>query len=789
MLKNYIKIAFRNLWKTRGYSFLNIFGLALGITVASLIFLWIEDEVNYDSLFENREHIYAIKNVQAYDGRTYVFSSNPGPLVPGLKEDFPEVEYATRSSWPQKTLFNLGEKTIFENGTFVDPDFMEIFSLDFTEGQIENALSQPEQVVISEAMARRFFNRTNVVGETILVDAETQLTVSGVFRDLPSNVSLSFDWLRPYQVYYSQNGWLEQWGSNALQNFVQLRPGTDLASVNEKIYDFIPKKSGNDGYGSRLRLYPMGRWHLYNAFDQDGNEIEGSIKYVRLFSVVAWIVLIIACINFMNLATARSQKRAKEIGVKKVVGAGRGGLIRQFISESILLAFLAGLLAIVLAALLLPYFNQVVSKELTLGLFEPAHLLFLLGIILATGMVAGSYPAFYLSSFEPIGVLKGLAVRTGGANFIRRGLVVLQFAASITLVVCTMLIYMQIRHAKNKDLGYDRSGLITTTVYPKISTHYQAIKQELNAHGLIEKAGISKHSILGLGSNTGDFSWQGKDPNLEVLITIDDTDGEYFETLGLKMLAGRPFREDIQADSLSIIINKSLATLMGIADDPIGKTMSRSWGDDFTIIGMVDDFMVSNIHSSGEPVVFGALLDQGNVMTMRLAGNQDLTAKMEEIGAVFKKFNPEYPFEYRFVDERFDQLFRTEALMGNLSRIFAVMAILISCLGLFGLAAYTAERRTKEIGIRKVLGASVLGLTNMLSREFVILVSVACLIAFPLSYWMMENWLGNYSYRIEIPWWVFLAAGATALIIALLTVSSQAIRAAIANPVNALRDE
>src|SRR5690554_5369543 len=788
MLKNYIKITFRNLWKTRGYSFLNIFGLALGITVASLIFLWIEDEVNYNGYFENRDQVYMIKNLQTYDGYTYVFSSNPGPLVPGLKEDFPEVEYASRSSWIQKTLFDLGDKTIFESGTFVDPDFMEIFSLDFAEGQRESALSQPDQVVISESMARRFFNRTNVVGETIRVDAETQLTVSGVFRDLPSNVTLSFDWLRPYQVYFSQNSWLEQWGSNALQNFVQLRPDVDLAAVNDKIYEFIQKKSGNDGYTSRLRLYPMERWHLYNVFDRDGNEIEGSIKYVRLFSMVAWIVLIIACINFMNLATARSQKRAKEIGVKKVVGAGRWGLIRQFISESILLAFLAGLLAIALAALLLPYFNQIVSKELTLGVFQPSHLLFLLSIVLATGLVAGSYPAFYLSSFEPVGVLKGLAVRSGGANFVRRGLGVRQFAACITLGRCTMLIYMQIRHAKNKDIGYDRADLLTTTVYPKVSTHYQAIKNELTSHGLIEKAGISDHNILGLGSNTGDYFWEGKDPNLEILITVDDADGEYFETVGLKMLAGRPFRQDIQADSGNVVINKALATLMKIEDDPIGRTISRSWGD-FTIVGMVDDFMVSGIYSSSEPVVFSPLLDGGHVLTMRLARNQDLTAAIPQIEAVFKKFNPEYPFEYRFVDERFDQMFRTEALVGNLSRSFALMAILISCLGLFGLAAYTAERRTKEIGIRKVLGASVLGLTNMLSREFVILVSLACLIAFPLSFWMMDNWLGNYSYRIDIPWWVFLAAGAMALCVALLTVSSQAVRAAVANPVQALRDE
>lgn len=788
MLKNYIKITFRNLWKTKGYSFLNIFGLALGITVASLIFLWIEDEVNYNDYFENKDQIYMIKNLQTYDGHTYVFPSNPGPLVPALKADFPEVEYASRSSWIQKTLFDLGEKTIFENGTFVDPDFMNIFSLHFTEGQLENALDRPDQVVISEAMARRFFNRVNVIGETIRVDAETQLTVSGVFQDLPSNVTLRFDWLRPYQVYFNENSWLEQWGSNALQSFVQLRPGTDLAAVNDKIYEFIPQKSGNDAFGSRLRLYPMERWHLYNSFDGNGNEIVGSVKYVRLFSMVAWIVLIIACINFMNLATARSQKRAKEIGVKKVVGAGRGGLIRQFISESILLAFLAGLLAIVLASLLLPYFNQVVSKELTLGLFQPTHLLFLFGIILTTGIVAGSYPAFYLSSFEPIGVLKGLAVRSGGANFTRRGLVVLQFAASISLVVCTMLIYMQIHHAKNKDIGYDRENLVTTTVYPKVSTHYQAIKNELIAQGLIENAGISDHNILGFGSNTGDYFWEGKDPNQEILITVDDANGEYFETIGFHMLAGRTFKPDIQADSGNVIINKTLATLMKIEDDPIGKTISRSWGD-FTIVGMVDDFMISGIYSNPEPLLFSPLMDKGNILTMRLSRNQDLTTAIPKVEAIFKKFNPEYPFEYRFVDEHFNQLFRTEALVGRLSQIFAIMAILISCLGLLGLAAYTAERRTKEIGIRKVLGASVLGLTNMLSREFVILVSVSCLIAFPLSYWIMENWLGNYSYRIDIPWWVFLAAGGLAMLIALLTVSSQAVKAAISKPVNALRDE
>jgi len=788
MLKNYIKITFRNLWKTRGYSFLNIFGLAIGIMVASLIFLWVEDEVNYDDHFENKPYIHMVKSLQTYEGHTYVFSSNPGPLAPGLKEDFPEIEHVARSNWETKALFDLGEKTIFENGRFVDEEYLHIFSVDFIAGVAEQSLSKPEQVVISESMAMRFFNRTNVVGETIRVDAENQLTISGVFADLPDNVSVSFDWLRPYQVYFSQNSWLEHWGANALQTYVQIKPNTDLAALNEKIYDFIQKKSGNDGFTSKLRLYPMERWHLYQVFDKDANEIEGSIKYVRLFSIVAWIVLIIACINFMNLATARSQKRAKEIGVKKVVGAGRWGLVRQFISESILLAFLAGILAIALATLALPYFNSLVDKELGLGLDLPQHLLFLGGIILVSGLIAGSYPAFYLSSFDPVGVLKGLAVRSGGANFVRRGLVVVQFAASITLVVCSMLIYMQIQHAKSKDIGYDRNGLITTTVYPKVSAHYEAIKHELTQQGLVEKVGQSTSSILGLGSNTSDYFWEGKDPNVDILITVDDANGEYFETIGLKMLAGRTFKQDIQADSGNVIINKALATIMGITDNPIGKTISRSWGD-FTIIGMVDDFMTTDVFWADEPVVFSPLLNAGRVLSMRIPANTDLAGALPRIEAIFKKFNPEYPFEYRFIDEQFDHMFRTEALVGELSRIFSIMAILISCLGLFGLAAYTAERRTKEIGIRKVLGASVLGLTNMLTKEFVLLVGVACLIAFPLSYWMMENWLDNYSYRIEISWWVFGAAGVLAMVIALITVSTQAIRAAVSNPVYALRDE
>lgn len=788
MIKNYFKLTFRNLWKTKGYSFLNISGLAIGILVASLIFLWIEDEVNFNNHFENKSEIYSVKNLQSFNGQTYVFSSSPGTLAPALKADFPEMKAVSRSSWSENLLFSLSEKKIFEKGFYVDPDFLQIFSVDFIEGQSLNSLQAPGQVVISESLAKKFFNRTNVVGEHIKVSAESELTISGVFKDLPQNVSVRFDWLRPYEVFFNQNTWLDHWGNNGIQTFVLLNKQADLAQINDKIYDYIRTKSGNTSFSSRLKLYNMDRWHLYNTFDSLGEEIEGGVKYVKLFSIIAWIVLLIACINFMNLSTARSQQRAKEIGIKKVVGAGRKSLVGQFIVESILLSFLACVMAVLLAFIALPFFNQLVHKSLELNLLNIEHLSFLLIIILGTGLVSGSYPALYLSSFEPISVLKGKHLRVGGANFIRRGLVVLQFAASITLIICSVLIYLQIKHASNKDVGYNKSGLITTTLYPQINNQYKALIQELKSQGLIEKAGRSEHHILNLGSNTSDYFWAGKDPNSEILITVDRADAEYFETLEIQLAKGRFFKEDLKADSNNVIINQTMASIMGISDDPIGKTISRSWAD-FTIVGVVEDFMITDVYSESEPIIFDPLTEDGIALTMRLNSHQNNSSLLTRIEEVFKQFNPEYPFEYHFIEDRFQNMFQTESLVGEISKVFAILAILISCLGLFGLASYTAERRTKEIGIRKVLGASTWGLSNMLSKEFAILVGVSCLIAFPLTYWMMSNWLDNYNYRIEIPWSVFLISGLLAFLVAMITVSSQAIKAALSNPVQAIKNE
>jgi putative ABC transport system permease protein len=782
------KLTFRNLWKTKGYSFLNIFGLALGISMASLIFLWVEDETQYNDYFKNKASLYEIKNEQTYEGITYMFISSPGPLAEAMVEDFNEVAATTRSTWSQRILFDREGKNLFQEGYYVDPSFVEMFSLQLLDGDPQKVLTDPLHVAISKSMAERFFGKTEVAGEVLRMAGVQDRVVAAVFEDLPNNVSFTFDWLLPFDNYFKENEWLTYWGNNGIRTFVQLKEGHTADQIKDRLYTFITDKSGNSQFNARLKLYPMERWRLWNSFDESGNEKEGIIKYVKLFVIIAWIILLIACINFMNLATARSQKRAKEIGVRKVAGAQRSRLIAQFLSESLWIALLAALFAVGITALLLPYFNQMVGKELNLGLNKPTHLFFLAGIVFICGLFAGSYPAIYLSSFNPIGVLKGVRIKGKGALLVRRGLVILQFTASICLIICTLLIYQQIQHVQNKDLGFNREGVLTTTAYPKLKEQYSALKNELLQAGLVEDMSMDRYAMMDLGSNTSDFTWEGKDPKSEILITINEVDSRFFSTHQIPMVKGRTFKEGLNLDSGNVVINRKLATLMGIEDDPIGKTIRRSWGI-FTIIGMVDNFMISDVHSGEEPILFNPVENLGNTISMRIDASENASEKLTQIEVIFRKFNPEYPFTYTFLDDRFGQMLATETLIGTLTRSFSIIAVLISCLGLFGLAAFTAERRTKEIGIRKVLGASAQGLLQLLTKEFIMLVLISCLIAFPISYYMMEGWLDNYAYRIQISPKIFAFAGFLSLLIALITVSGQALRAALANPVKSIRNE
>ena len=788
MIKNYLKTTFGNLWKTRGYSFLNIFGLAIGITCASLIFLWVEEEVSYDNHFPNKEHIYMSKSRQTHDGGTYVFEANPGPLAPAIKAELPGIKYAARVNWPMPLLFNVGEKNLYQTGFYADPDFLDIFSLEFIEGSRGSAMNNLNDIVLTQNAAERLFGNEKAIGKQVRINNEEGYTVAGVVADLPKNSSVQFDWIIPFKKLESQSeGRIENWGNNSFLTYVQLESSADLANVNKQLYDFAERKEGN-GLFYKNFLYPMERWRLYNSFDRDGNEQEGRIKFVRLFSIIAWVVLLIACINFMNLATARSEKRAKEVGMRKVVGARKGSLIGQFLGESLILATLSALLAIGLIFISIGPFNSLVEKELTVGLFEPMHLAFLACVVVMCGLISGSYPAFYLSSFNPIATLKGAKQKAGVAGFIRRGLVIIQYAASITLIVCTVVIFQQIQHVKGRDLGFEHSQVMTTPLRGKMLEHIDVIKEKLIATGGVETAGLSNMSVLNIGSNTWGINWESKDPDQQILIGILHTDADFIPAMGMQLIDGRNFRPHMLGDSSSIIINEAFAKLIQPDGQVAGQTVR--WGEDpYTIVGVVKDFVYNNVYKPAEPVLFYPFSTKSGILNIKTKAGIDLPKTVSQIGEILKETNPGYPFEYEFLDNVFSEKFKSEMLIQRLAGVFAVLSIIISCLGLFGLAAFTAERRTKEMGIRKVLGASIASLIGLLNREFAVLVLLSCAVAFPVAWWIMNDWLSNYQYHTDLNWWIFALAGGGALLIALLTVSSQAVKAALTNPTRSLRSE
>ncbi|MFI5186639.1 MAG: ABC transporter permease [Chitinophagales bacterium] len=788
MIKNYFKTALRNLWKTRGYSFLNIAGLAIGISCAALIFLWIEDELTYNHYFSNSKNIYKIKDRQTYDGTTFVFDATPGVLAQSMKAEIPGIKNTARTTWGEPVLFSLVDKTIFEQGMFVDSGFFSIFHLEFVKGNPVNVFAQLHSLVVTERMANKFFGTADVVGKSIKVDNDKDFLITGVIKDLPENASFQNDhWFAPFKIYEDKNTWLQSWDNNGIVTYVETEPKAIIGVINKKLNGYVETKS-KDAL-ARMSIYPMNRWRLYDNFDKNGNEQKGRIKYVNLFSLIAWIILIIACINFMNLATARSEQRAREVGVRKVMGAGKRKLIAQFIGESLMMAFISALIAVAIIFVVLPAFNTLVEKHLSVDLSNPVHIGALLSIAILCGLIAGSYPAFYLSSFKPIAVLKGLRLKTGSsAGFIRRALVVVQFTISVILIISTIIIYQQIQHAKDRDLGYNKNDLVYMELQGKMLDNFNPIKNDLLESGFVENAGLSSQDELEYGSNTGDFGWQGKDPNRQLLVSIDYVSPEFILTTGMHLKEGRDFYPKAAVDSNNIIINETLAKAMNMKN-VVGSIITRGDGSKYTVVGVVKDFIYNNMYTAPAPLIIFCLPQYANFLSVRFRPNTNLQTDVAKMESIIKKDNPGYPVEYKFVDQEFDKYFKAETLIGKLAGVFAALAIIISCLGLFGLAAYTAERRTKEIGIRKVLGASAGGLAGLLSKDFLQLVSISCVVAFPIAWWMMHNWLSDFDYRVQISWWIFLAAGLMAVLIALITVSFQAIKAAMANPVKSLRTE
>ena len=789
MIRNYLKTSFRNLWKNKTYSFLNIFGLSVGIACAGFIFLWVEDELNYDHNNCNRNQLYQVLENQAYEGKTYTFSATPGLLAPSMKEEIPGIKNSCRTTWQQYTLFSLDDKAIYERGFYADSSLFSMFTIPFAQGKKEHAFDQLHSLVISEKMAKKFFgDEKNAIGKTLKVDNKEEYVITGVIKDLPENSTLQFAWLAPFKVYLNNNSWLQQWGNNGIQTFVELDKRSNTQAINKKLNNYIQSKDTNAI--AKPFLLCMNDWRLHSKFEE-GRQVGGRIQYVKMFSIIAWIILLIGCINFMNLATARSEKRAREVGVRKVMGAGKRNLIAQFIGESVLMSFLSVFIAVLMMVLVMPLFNMIVAKHLSIGLNDPFHIFSLIIIGLICGLTAGSYPAIYLSSFSPTRVFKGINIKGTAPVFIRKGLVILQFTISIILIIGTIIIYQQIKHIKNRDLGYNKANLIQTGMRGNMQKNYTAIKNDLLATGYVENTAMSDLNQLYMGSSTNDFRWEGKDPAKKILVTQDYVSSEYISTAGMKIKEGRDFYPDLVNDSLSVVINETLANMIG--KDAVGKILYRDTSADkainYTIAGVVKDFVYEDMYGKSDPLVFLPGSDHYGYMYIRLKPDIDAEQAIKKIETIIKKNNPGYPFDYVFVDDEFNLQFKSEMLIGKLSRVFALLAIIISCLGLFGLAAYTAERRTKEIGIRKVLGASVTGITGLLSQDFLRLVFISAIIAFPLSWWFMHKWLQNYAYRITISWWIFVIAGSLALMIALITISFQSIKAAIANPVKSLRTE
>jgi ABC-type antimicrobial peptide transport system permease subunit len=791
MLKNYFKIAFRNLVKNKVYSFINIAGLATGMAVAMLIGLWIYDELSFDKKIANYDRIGQVWQFVTFDVEKASYNVMPIPMAEELRTKYPDFKYVSLTSENFSMILANGDKKLTKTGNYVQPDFTEMMSLKMVAGN-RNGLKDMNSVLLSGSVAKSFFGSENPIDKIIKINNKLDVKVAGVYEDFPDNSSFKdVLFLAPWDLWAANEGWVKDsknnWDNNSFKVYAQLREGVDFKNISAKIRDIRMKKDNPPGYKPEFFLLPMSRWHLYSDF-KNGVNTGGLIEFVWLFGIIGVFVLLLACINFMNLSTARSERRAKEVGIRKAIGSLRRQLILQFFSESLLVVAVAFGLSLILVQLILPFFNEVSGKKMTILWSNPLFWLLGLGFSLLTGLIAGSYPALYLSSFQPIKVLKG-TFRVGRfAAIPRKVLVVLQFTVSVTLIIGTIIVFRQIQYAKDLPVGYSSNGLIEINMNtPELYGHYQTLRNDLLNTGAVYEFSESSGSITEQSGGATDFFWRGKDPTSHPLVMSNSITHDFGKTIGWHVAAGRDFSRAFTKDSAGIIVNEAMVKLIGIKD-PVGESVKR--GDkEYKVIGIVKDMIRESPFQPVKPSFF--TLDYGSVsvIDIRLAPQLAASEALGKIEKVFRKYNPGSPFTYTFVDEGYAKKFGTEERIGKLASFFAILAIFISCLGLFGLASFVAEQRTREIGVRKVLGASVVNVCRLLSGEFIVLVIISLLIATPTAYYFMHNWLQNYQYRTEITGWIFASVGFGALVITLLTVGFQAIRAAIANPVKSLRTE
>ncbi|MCB0491059.1 MAG: ABC transporter permease [Cyclobacteriaceae bacterium] len=790
MLKNYFKIAIRSLMKNSVYSFINITGLAVGIACSILILLWVNDETSYDTFHPKYDRLYQVWTNAHFDGKINSWISVPQPLKNALKEDISDIKNAAISEWGGTHLLTVGDMKINKRGYFVSSEFLEMFEFPLLQGSAETVLDEPYSIVLTESAAKTLFGDEDPINKLIRLDSDGDVKVTGVLKDIPSNSSFEFDYLVPFSFMLATQEWARNaennWGNSSFQVFVELPEGTSKAQVDEKIKNILMEKADeDDNFKKELFLHPLKDWRLRSTFE-NGVITGGMIDYVNLFSIIAVFILIIACINFMNLATARSEKRAREVGIRKSVGSKRQDLIFQFLGESLLIAFISFVLALILVEGALPFYNDLVEKQLYVPYLTTQFWIFAVIMISVTGLLSGSYPALYLSSFNVAKVLKGKIQVGKSASIPRQVLVVLQFGFSIILIVGTIVVYYQIQHVKSRDLGYDQENLISVQYNDELRENYNTIKQELLRTGVVEAVTRSNSPITEIWSNNF-LGWPGKPEDLRVIFSTVATEYDYTKTMGIKMLMGRDFSEDFGSDSSAIIINKAGLDLMNL-EEPIGTKLDL-WGSERELIGVVDNTLMGSPFRAVSPLFMVFDPDWISAVSIRLSKTNDLQGSISKVEDVFKQLNSSYPFEYDFADVEFKEKFTTIDLIGKLANLFAFLALLITGLGLFGLAAFTAEQRTKEIGIRKVLGATVAGMVMMISRDFSKLVMVSFVIAAPIAWYFLDSFLERYPIRIAIPWWTFPVAGFFALIMAIGIVGLQAYKAAVDNPVKSLRSE
>jgi putative ABC transport system permease protein len=806
MLRNYLKVAWRNLSRNKGYSALNISGLAIGMAVAILIGMWIYDEVSFDKYHKNYDHIAQVMVRGNFNGNRFATTSLPRPLEQEIRNKYGRnFKQIVMSRWNEGHILSVGDKKISPTGRFMQEGAPEMLSLEMRSGN-RAGLKDPHSILLAASTAKALFGDEDPLNKMIRIDNALDVKVTGVYEDLPRNTEFSdVKFISTWDLLISNNKWMQNaadnWGNTSFLMYVQIQPNTSFASASASIKNAEQDNVDAEGKKFNLEVFlnPMSRWHLYSEW-KNGVNTGGPIQYVWLFGITGIFVLLLACINFMNLSTARSEKRAKEVGIRKAIGSMRGQLIRQFMSESVLMACLAFLLAIILVSLAIPSFNTLSGKEIS-GFWSNAWFwLISVSLIVITGLVAGSYPALYLSSFNAVKVLKG-TFRVGRfAALPRKALVVLQYTVSVALIIGTVIVYQQVQHAKDRPVGYERNGLLMMPLKsPDVKDKFELIASELKKKGIAAAVSGASAPVTAVWSNNGGFEWRGK--------TADKVDGfatvwispDFGKTVNWQIKAGRDYSTALASDSLtfpfksdlqySLVINEAAAAYMGFAN-PVGEKIVWDDGIRFTIIGVVKDMVMESPFNPVRPAVY--IVNYGNAdsyMNIRIHPDLSVADALAKTEAVFKQMVPAVPFDYQFADTEYGLKFSAEERIGQLSTVFAVLAILISCLGLFGLASFVAEKRTKEIGVRKVLGASVFSLWKLLSKEFVILVIIALFIAFPVANYFMGKWLLNYEYRTGVSWWVFVIAGISALVITLLTVSYQSIKAAVANPVKSLRSE